>query len=65
MSTSQGRLDQIAEDIARAATVDDVIAALIRECDLSRAEAHRLVGVQADNLSTEMLPAGEQPTGEV
>ena len=65
MSTSQGRLDQIAEDIARAATVDDVIAALIRECDLSRAEAHRLVGVQADHLSTELFPAGELPTGEV
>ncbi|MDO5669885.1 MAG: hypothetical protein Q4G50_07760 [Corynebacterium sp.] len=65
MSTSQGRLDQIAEDIARAGTVDDVIAALIRECDLSPAEAHRLVGVQADHLSTELFPAGALPTGEV
>lgn len=62
---TQGRLDQIAEEIARATTVDDVVAALIRECDLSAAEAHRLVGVQADHLSTELLPAGELPTGEV
>ncbi|GAB3700000.1 hypothetical protein [Corynebacterium nasicanis] len=65
MSTTQGTLDQIAADIAGADTVEDVRAALIRECALSDAEAQRLVGVQADHLSTELFPAGVLPTGEV
>ena len=65
MNASQVRLDQIAEDIARAGTVEDVVAAVMDECDVSAAEAHRLVGVQADRLSTEIFSVGVLPTDEV
>lgn len=61
---SQGTLDQIASGIAASTTVDDVIAVLV-DCGLSPAEARRLVAVQADQLSSELLPAGLLPTGQV
>lgn len=64
-STSRETLDQIADDIAATTTVTDVIAALIRECGLSAAEATRLVGIQADQLSSALFPAGFFPVGEV
>lgn len=64
-STSRETLDQIADDIATATTVNDVISALIRECGLSTAEAARLVGIQVDQLSSALFPAGFFPVGEV
>ncbi len=62
---SRDTLDQIADDLAAATTVTEVISALVRECGLSTAEATRLVGIQADQLSSALFPAGFFPVGEV
>lgn len=64
-ASSAGTLNSLAEEIARATTVTDVIDSFVRLCDLSTAEATRLVDVEADHLSTELFPAGSFPTGEV
>ena len=64
-TSSRVTLDQIADDIAAATTVTDVLSSLIRECDLSTAEASRVVRLQADQLSSALFPAGFFPVGEV